>query len=184
MDLKAKIQETKDRKKAFLKEMPEEQRRLLQMYGRAKRAKQRTVTGIAVAFVLFAVLYLVLSIALPYKICWMWNGIIAGVLFIAVTVLLLLLRSSYRKKADAYASTIADFTKEYDRLDDRLQELKKAERDRVRSERKAQNAQRKAEVASERAAEQVRAAEAYASDTRQKAQEASAAADKLGSDGN
>ena len=182
MDLQAKIKETKARKKAFLKEMPEEQRRLLKLYARAKRAARYALSCIPVWFLILAGAYLLFCLLLPYQNHWVWNGVVAGALFVIVSVLLLLLRSSYRKKADAYASSIPDFVKEYDRLDDRIREMKQAERDRVRAEQKAQSAKEKAAIATERAAEKVRAAEERAVSTQQKAQAAGDAAAKIGSD--
>lgn len=153
MDMQEKIQEAKARKKAFLKEMPESPRRLVKMRARANRFATVAIRAIPVWFAVLAALYLFLCLARPYAKCWMWNGIIMGVLFIVGAVLLLLLRSANRKRSDSYASTIPDFVKEYDRLDERIAALKKADAAQRKADRASSSAQKAQQAADDDANE-------------------------------
>ena len=174
MEIKGKIKQTKQRRKGFLKALPEEQRRLLKMHERAKNGAKMALYGILIWFLLLLAIYLVVSILFPYARHWMWNGIIAGALFILGTVLLLVIRHSNQKKAKAFASSITEYVNEYDTINSHIAELKKAEKSRVKAERAAEKAEKKARAAAERAQE----TEAYAKAVQEQAEADVAAANE------
>ncbi|MDO4853038.1 MAG: hypothetical protein Q4A88_06435 [Clostridia bacterium] len=179
MELKAKIKETKARKKGFLKAMPEEQRRLLKMQERANAHARRLLYGIPILFVVLLAGYFALCLTVPYERSWIVNGILAALIFVLGTILLLVLRSSYRKKSKALSSSITDYIQEYDALNQKILDLKEAARIQAAAERKAARAKEKARAASERAAEQVRKAEERAKASQEEARAASDHAAKI-----
>ena len=166
MELHSKLHDAKSRKKGFLKEMPEEQRRLLKQYAHAKRISKNLLYGIGIWFGIVLIAYLLSSLLLSYPNRWLWNGVIALGAFAIVAVLLLILRSSYRKKADAYASAIPDFVTEFEHLNQSISSLKKAEKGQKKADRITSQAKKKAEKANERAADYTRIAQENAAAVR------------------
>ena len=151
MEIKEQIKQTKERKKGFVKALPNDQRRLLKLYEQAKAGEKRSLIGIGVWVALLIIAYVVISLVLPYANNWIWNGVVALVLIAGGTALLLFLRKSYKEKAQALASAITDYVHEYEGIKDRIRQLEKAEKERADAARKAERAEERARVAREKA---------------------------------
>lgn len=166
MEIKVKIEQTKARKKGFLKAMPEEQRRLLKLQERASSRSRHALFLIPIWFVLLLIEYPILSLLLPYERNWLWNGIAAGTLFLIGTVILIIIHVAQKRKAEAFSCTISDYVEEYREINKQLTSLKKAERTRAAAERKAERAEEKAQEAAYKAQAKSQEAQQYANDAR------------------
>lgn len=151
MEIRDQIAQTEGRLEAFLKNLPREKKHLMKMYGRYRRTEKRCMPALVPCFLLLLLLYVVLSLALPYQNVWIWNGVIGGVLFIACLVVAILLKNKNHDKAKAVADSAPELTAEYDAIVARLAGLKKAEKKRIAAEKKAERAQERA-IAAEQAA--------------------------------
>lgn len=161
-EIKTKIKQTKARKKGFLKAMPDEQRRLLKMEERASKAAKRLLWCIPILLVLLTVAYIVITFQVSYNNKWVINAVICGALFIIGVIILLVARSSFKKKASAYGYSISDYVQEYGEIKQHISDLKKADKEQRAAQRKAAAAEEQARIASEKSAEKVRLAEEHA----------------------
>lgn len=124
-DRKQQLNEAKQRKKSFLKAMPDDQRRLLLMHQRTLRHAKMLVYLIPVVIVLLLVLYFVAGFRFEYENKWLINGIALGALAVIITTVLLILRASSLKRVKALSSPISDFITEYGKINERIRDLKK-----------------------------------------------------------
>lgn len=124
MEQKQLLKDAKHRKKCFLKEMPDDQRRLLIMYQRAKRSTKALLYAVPVFILVLLFLYLAAGFYFRYENRWLINGIIAIVVILALTVFLLLERHASQKKMRALSAPIKDFIDEYEKINERIKELK------------------------------------------------------------
>lgn len=155
MEIRDQIAQTESRLEAFLKNLPREKKHLVKMYGRYRKTEKRCLPALFPCFLLLALLYVVFGLTLPYTNCWIWNAVIAVVLFVGCIVLAIFLQRRNRDKAKAIADSIPELTAEYDAILARLAGLKKAEKKRIAAEKKAERAAeraREAEKAANKAA--------------------------------
>ncbi len=151
MEIKEQIKQTKERKKGFVKALPNNHRRMLKLYEQAKAGEKRSLIGIGVWAALLVIAYVVICLALPYANNWIWNAVIALVLLAGGIALLLFLRKSYKEKAESLSSFITDNVNEYEGIKNRIRQLEKAEKERADAARKAERAEERAKAAREKA---------------------------------
>lgn len=105
--------------------MPEEPRRLLKMQVRSAKAAKSLLYTIPILFGVLALAYVCVGILVPYDKNWVINAIIGGVVFVAGSLLLLVIRSISLKKSRALSSSIMDFVEQYNEICQAIRDLKR-----------------------------------------------------------
>ncbi len=125
MERKQLLKDAKRRKKCFLKEMPDDQRRLLKMYQRTKHNAKALLYAVPVVVLILLLLYLASGFYFRYENRWLINGIILIVVSLILIVILLLERHASKNKIRALSAPIKDFIDEYEKINDQIKELRK-----------------------------------------------------------
>ena len=125
MERKELLAEAKQRKKNFLKEMPDDQRRLLLMQQRTARHIKTLLYMIPAVILLLVIIYVAVGFRVEYENKWLINGIVLAVLCVISAAVLLIIRASAKKRMKALSAPIADFIGEYERINMRIRELKR-----------------------------------------------------------
>lgn len=157
MELKDQILQTKERKKGFLKAMPEATRAQINIYQKLDRIGKRFWITIVCALVLSVAVYLVSCLAVTSENRWVVHAILSGLWLVAGIVLAFYLKSLANKGKKAITLGAQDYVDELNAINARLSGLEKAEKQRLEAEKqeakakaRAEAAQREAEAAAQR----------------------------------
>lgn len=178
MELKDQILQTKERKKGFLKAMPESTRTQIDTYVKLEKVSDKFWAIIACGVVLALIGYLIACLS-EKPAAWLLN-LIPAVLLIAGSVIAgLCIKSLTNKAKKAISLGAPDYVEELKAINDRLSGLEKAERARVEAEKqearakaRAEAAQRDAELALQKQQEAMQDAAKAAQNAAKAAQEA------------
>lgn len=144
MELKDQILQTKERKKGFLKAMPESTRTQVDTFVKLDKISKKHWVIIACGVAIALLGYLIGCLT---KSPWLLN-LIPAVLLIAVCVIAALwIKSLTNKAKKAIALGIPDYIEELQSIDARLVGLEKAEKARVEAEKEEARAKARAEAA-------------------------------------
>ena len=146
MELKDQILQTKERKKGFLKAMPETTRTQIDTFTKLDKISKNYWALIVCGVVLALIGYLIACLSTTES-RWIIN-LIPAALLIAVSVAAALYIKSLTKKATkAIALGAPDYVEELKAINARLLGLEKAEKARVEAERQEARAKARAEAA-------------------------------------
>ena len=176
MELKDQILQTKERKKGFLKAMPESTRTQVDTFVKLDKISNNHWIIIVCGVVIALVGYLIGSLS---KGSWVLNLIPAALLVAACVIAALWIKSLTNKAKKAIALGIPDYIDELKSINARLFGLEKAEKARVEAEKqearakaRAEAAQRDAELALQKQQEAMQDAAKAAQNAARAAQEA------------
>lgn len=147
MELKDHILQTKERKKGFLKSMPDSMRTQIAFYQKLDRLGRRIWIIPVAAIALSLVVYLVACLLTPSVSPWILHAVLAGLWIIAGVAFALSLKSLCDKGKNAIKSGAQDYVEELNAINTRLSELKKAEKQRLEAEKQEAKAKARAEAA-------------------------------------
>ena len=146
MELKDQILQTKERKKGFLKAMPESTRTQVDTFTKLDKISKNYWVLIVCGVLLALIGYLIACLSNTQS-RWIIN-LIPAVLLIAVSVIAALYIKSLTKKATkAIALGVPDYVEELQAINARLFGLEKAEKARVEAEKQEARAKARAEAA-------------------------------------
>ena len=147
MELKDQILQTKERKKGFLKSMPETTRTQVDTYTKLDKISKNYWILIACAAVLALVMYLVACITGGADSRWIVNLIPAVLLIAGGVVLGLYIKSLTKKATKAITLGAPDYVEELNAINARLSGLERAEKARLEAEKQEARAKARAEAA-------------------------------------
>lgn len=153
MELKDQILQTKERKKGFLKAMPESTRTQVDTFTKLEKISKNYWVLIVCGVILALVGYLIACLNTAES-RWIINLIPAALLIAVSVVAALYIKSLTKKATKAIALGVPDYVEELKAINARLLGLERAEKTRVEAEKqearakaRAEAAQREAEVA-------------------------------------
>lgn len=147
MELKDQILQTKERKKGFLKAMPETTRTQVDAYAKFDKISDKYWIVIVCGAVLALIGYLIACISGPQDSRWILN-LIPAVLIIGGSIVAALYVKSLTKKAKkAITLGAPDYVEELNAINARLSGLEKAEKARIEAEKQEARAKARAEAA-------------------------------------
>ena len=178
MELKEQILQTKERKKGFLKAMPESTRTQVDTFVKLDKIAKNYWIIIVCGAVIALIGYLIGCLSKAPN-SWVLNLIPAALLIAVCVIAALWIKSLTNKSKKAIALGIPDYIEELQSIDARLLGLEKAEKARVEAEReearakaRAEAAQRDAELALQKQQEAMQDAAKAAQNAARAAQEA------------
>ena len=146
MELKDQILQTKERKKGFLKAMPEATRTQVDTFTKFDKISKNYWVIIVCGFIIALIGYLIAGLT-EKPACWVWN-LIPAVLLIGVSVLAALwIKALTNKAKKAIALGAPEYVEELKSINARLIGLERAERARVEAEKQEARAKARAEAA-------------------------------------
>ena len=145
MELKDQILQTKERKKGFLKAMPENTRTQDDTYTRVDKIGNSYWIIIICGAVIALIGYLIASI--PQEGRWVLNLIPAALVLGASVIGALYVKSLAKKAKKAITLGVPDYVEELNAINARISGLEKAEKARVEAERQEARAKARAEAA-------------------------------------
>lgn len=164
MELKDQILQTKERKKGFLKAMPEDTRKQINIYTKLDKIAKNFWIIIVAALIISGVVYLVACFGATESNKFVLHGILAGLWVIAGVALAFWIRTLALKGKKAVGLGAPDYVEELNAINARLSGLERAEKQRLAAEKeeakakaRAEAAQRKADEAAQRQAAAVEA---------------------------
>ncbi len=144
MELKDQILQTKERKKGFLKAMPESTRTQVDTFVKLDKIAKNYWIIIVCGFVIALIGYLIGCLT---KSPWILNLIPAALLIAVCVIAALWIKSLTNKAKKAIALGIPDYIEELQSINARLLGLEKAEKARVEAEKEEARAKARAEAA-------------------------------------
>ena len=178
MELKDQILQTKERKKGFLKAMPESTRTQVDTFVKLDKISKNNWIIIVCGVVIALVGYLIGCLSKAPS-SWVLNLIPAALLIVVCVIASLWIKSLTNKAKKAIALGIPDYIEELQSIDARIFGLEKAEKARVEAEKqearakaRAEAAQRDAELALQKQQEAMQDAAKAAQNAARAAQEA------------
>ena len=147
MELKDQILQTKERKKGFLKAMPQETRTQIDAYQKIDRLGKRVWIIPVAAVIVSAATYLVACLAATPDNRWVLHAILAGLWIVAGVVIMFVLKSVCDKSKKAITAGAKDYVDELNAINARLAGLEKAEKERIEAEKQESKAKARAEAA-------------------------------------
>ena len=176
MELKDQILQTKERKKGFLKAMPESTRTQVDTFVKLDKIAKNYWIIIVCGVVIALIGYLIGCLS---KGSWILALIPAGLLIAVCVIAALWIKSLTNKSKKAIALGIPEYIEELQSIDARLLGLEKAEKTRIEAEKqearakaRAEAAQRDAELALQKQQEAMQDAAKAAQNAAKAAQEA------------
>ncbi len=151
MELKDQILQTKERKKGFLKAMPESTRTQVDAYTKFDKISGNFWIIIVLAAVLAVAGYLIACLAAK-ETKWILNLIPAVLLIAAGVVVALSFKSLTKKAKKAITLGAPDYVEELNAINARLSGLERAEKARLEAEKQEARAKARAEAAQRDAA--------------------------------
>ena len=152
MELKDQILQTKERKKGFLKAMPESTRTQVDTYTKLDKISKNYWIPIACGVLLAVVGYLIACLS-DKPGSWIANLIPAVLLVVGSVIAALYIKSMTNKAKKAIALGVPDYVEELNAINARLLGLEKAEKARVEVEKQEAKAKARAEAAQRKADE-------------------------------
>ena len=156
MELKDQILQTKERKKGFLKAMPETTRTQVDAYTKFDRISDNYWVVIVCGAVLALIGYLIAGLAAEES-KWILNLIPAALIIGGSVIAALYVKSLTKKAKKAITLGAPDYVEELNAINARLSGLEKAEKARIDAEKqearakaRAEAAQREAELAAQK----------------------------------
>ncbi len=147
MELKDQILQTKERKKGFLKAMPETTRTQVETYAKLDKITKDYWILIVCAAALALITYLIACITGGADSRWIINLIPAAILIAGGVVMGLYVKSLTKKAKKAITLGAPDYVEELNAINARISGLEKAEKARVEAERQEARAKARAEAA-------------------------------------
>ena len=147
MELKDQILQTKERKKGFLKAMPETTRTQLETYAKLDKITKDYWILIVCAAALALITYLIACITGGADSRWIINLIPAAILIAGGVVMGLYVKSLTKKAKKAITLGAPDYVEELNAINARLFGLEKAEKARLEAEKQEARAKARAEAA-------------------------------------
>ena len=173
MELKDQILQTKERKKGFLKAMPDSMRTQIAFYQKLDRLGKRIWIIPVASIVISLCVYLVACLLTASVSPWVLHAILAGLWIVAGVVVAIYLKSICTKGKNAIKSGAQDYVDELNAINARLAGLEKAEKERQEAEKQEARAKARAEAAqreAEAALQRQQAVQASAVETMHAAQ--------------
>ncbi len=146
MELKDQILQTKERKKGFLKAMPESTRTQVDTYTKLDKISKNYWIPIACGVLLAVVGYLIACLS-DKPGSWIANLIPAVLLVVGSVIAALYIKSMTNKAKKAIALGVPDYVEELNAINARLLGLEKAEKARIEAEKQEAKAKARAEAA-------------------------------------
>jgi LPS O-antigen subunit length determinant protein (WzzB/FepE family) len=146
MELKDQILQTKERKKGFLKAMPETTRTQVDTYTKLDKISGSYWIVIVCGAVLALIGYLIACLADP-ETKWVLNLIPAALLIGCSVIAALYVKSLTKKAKKAITLGAPDYVEELNAINARLSGLEKAEKARIEAEKQEARAKARAEAA-------------------------------------
>lgn len=146
MELKDQILQTKERKKGFLKAMPENTRTQVDTYTKLDKISDKYWIAIVCGAVLALIGYLIACLSKDES-KWILNLIPAALLIGGSIISAFYFKSLTKKAKKAITLGASDYVEELNAINARLSGLEKAEKARVEAERQEQKAKARAEAA-------------------------------------
>lgn len=146
MELKDQILQTKERKKGFLKAMPESVRTQVDTYTKLDKISNAYWVVIICGVVLALIGYLIACLSSGQS-SWVVNLIPAAILIAGSVIAALYIKSLTNKAKKAITLGVPDYIDELKSINSRLLGLEKAEKARVEAERQEAKAKARAEAA-------------------------------------
>ena len=146
MELKDQILQTKERKKGFLKAMPESTRTQVDTFVKLDKISKNNWIIIVCGVVIALVGYLIGCLSKAPS-SWVLNLIPAALLIVVCVIASLWIKSLTNKAKKAIALGIPDYIEELQSIDARIFGLEKAEKARVEAEKQEARAKARAEAA-------------------------------------
>ena len=147
MELKDQILQTKERKKGFLKAMPESTRSQINFYQKLDRLGKRAWIILVSSVVLSAAVYLVACLVASPENKWIVHAVLAGLWVIAGIVGAIVIKSVCDKGKKVIQSSAQDYVEELNAINAKLAGLEKAEKQRLEAEKQEAKAKARAEAA-------------------------------------
>jgi uncharacterized protein (DUF3084 family) len=146
MELKDQILQTKERKKGFLKAMPESTRTQIDTYVKLEKISKNYFAIIICGAVLALIGYLIACLSEKPG-AWALNLIPAALLIAGSVIAGLYIKSFTKKATKAISLGAPDYVEELKAIDERLSDLEKREKTRVEAEKQEARAKARAEAA-------------------------------------
>ena len=146
MELKDQILQTKERKKGFLKAMPESTRTQIDTYVKLEKISKNYWGVIACGAAIALIGYLIACLS-EKPTSWTLNLIPAALLIAGSIIAGLYIKSLTNKAKKAISLGAPDYVEELKAINDRLSGLEKAEKARVEAEKQEARAKARAEAA-------------------------------------
>ena len=153
MELKDQILQTKERKKGFMKAMPEETRKQVNTYTKLEKIAKNFWIIIVAALVISVAVYLVACFAATNKNRFVVHAILAGLWIVAGILLAFWIKGLAQKCKKAISLGIPDYVEELNAINARLAGLESAEKQRLAAEKEEARAKAQVEAAQRRADE-------------------------------
>ena len=153
MELKDQILQTKERKKGFLKAMPEDTRKQINAYTKLDKIAKNFWFIIIGALAVSGAVYLVSCFVAPSTNIYVVNAILAALWVVAGIVLAFWVKSLAAKAKKAIGLGAPDYVEELNAINSRLAGLERAEKQRLAAEKEEARAKAQAEAAQRRADE-------------------------------
>jgi hypothetical protein len=147
MELKDQILQTKERKKGFLKAMPENTRTQVDAYAKFDKISDNYWVVIVCGAVLALIGYLIAGISGPQDSRWVLNLIPAALIIGGSVIAALYVKSLTKKAKKAITLGAPDYVEELNAINARLSGLEKAEKARIDAEKQEARAKARAEAA-------------------------------------
>ena len=147
MELKDQILQTKERKKGFMKAMPESTRTQINIYQKLEKISKRFWIVIVGALILSVAVYLISCLAVTSENRWIVHSVLAGLWVVAGIVFGFYLKSLADKGKKAITLGAQDYVDELNAINARLSGLEKAEKQRLEAEKQEAKAKARAEAA-------------------------------------
>ena len=157
MELKDQILQTKERKKGFLKSMPDTMRTQINTYAKLDKLGKRFWIYLVAGLILSVAVYLVACLVAPNANPWIVHAILAALWIVAGVFVGLRIKGIADKSKKAIMLGAPDYVEELNAINSKLVGLEKAEKARLEAEKqelkakaRAEAAQREAEAAAQR----------------------------------
>ena len=135
MELKDQILQTKERKKGFMKAMPEETRKQVNTYTKLEKIAKNFWIIIVAALVISVAVYLVACFAATNENRFVVHAILAGLWVVAGILLAFWIKGLAQKCKKAISLGIPDYVEELNAINARLAGLESAEKQRLAAEK-------------------------------------------------
>ncbi len=147
MELKDQILQTKERKKGFLKSMPDTMRTQINTYAKLDKLAKRFWIYPVAGLILSVAVYLVACLVATPENRWVVHAILAALWIVAGVFVGLRLKSAADKAKKAIMLGAPDYVEELNAINSKLDGLEKAEKARVEAEKQELKAKARAEAA-------------------------------------
>ena len=153
MELKDQILQTKERKRGFLKAMPEDTRKQINAYTKLEKIAKNFWFIIVGALIISGAVYLVSCFVATSENRFVVHAILAGLWVVAGIVLAFWVKALAAKATKAIRLGAPDYVEELNNINTRLADLERAEKQRLIAEKEEARAKAQAEAAQRKAEE-------------------------------